>query len=137
MPCFAAEIVPLFLIAPKKVETCNRAMPVPAVVTILLLLSTLMPPRIAAGVENSAAAQEGAADDRDAARPDRARIGDATAEGGVADHHRGGVAAKDGRIRPFECHASPRHTLPGLVIGTVPPTPRPADISLVEPPGLV
>ena len=29
MPCVAAEIVPLFLIAPKKVETILRAMPLP------------------------------------------------------------------------------------------------------------
>src|SRR6478672_11826147 len=47
-----------------------------------------------AAIEDTATAQERAADDRNAASADRARIGDATAEGGVADHHRCGVAAK-------------------------------------------
>jgi hypothetical protein len=64
-----------------------------------------------AAIENAAAAEEGAADDRNAAGADRAGIGDATAEGSVADHHRGRVAAKDGRIRPIECHWRPPKAL--------------------------
>jgi hypothetical protein len=56
--------------------------------------------------------EEGAAGDDDAAAgADRTSIGDATAEGGGADHHRVGVTAELGRIWPRKCHWRPPKAL--------------------------
>ena len=56
-----------------------------------------------------AAALEGAVDDDDAAGPDHPLIGDAAAEGGVADQHLAGRSIEDARIRAGDLHgASPQ-----------------------------
>ena len=54
-----------------------------------------------------AAAEESTAGDRDAAGADGAGVGDAAAEGGMADHHGAGVGAECRGIRTNESQARP------------------------------
>jgi hypothetical protein len=78
------------------------AVVVPPLATILLLLSTFIPPTMTPLSKIPPPLRNARLTTENAASADRARIGDATAEGGVADHHRCGVAAKDSRIWPLE-----------------------------------